>query len=234
VTFGSGTAGTIVVWGDSQAGAWAPVFYKIAQERNLRVVRFYIGGCPPMVDTRRIDVAGESLPCAEFGTAEHVMSAIASLKPEHVFLIGFWSLYTQAKVASSDTGASSQGGVKPSVLQSQLGKTLRGLPAGTPITVFRSAPMLLAEPERGMLRGVRIEPTAEENAQREASANRAVDAAINGMTNVTIFDPSPLLCRQSCQAVVDGNLIYINWGHLAAQGALLYYDTLAKQYFGGS
>ncbi len=234
VMYGAPTAETIVVWGDSQAGAWAPVFYKIAQQKHLRVIRFYIGGCPPLVETRRKDVAGESLPCASFGAAEHVMAAIADLKPKHIFLIGFWSLYTSGKIEAQHAEQSPGADLTANVLATQLGKTLRRLPSGTPVTIFRSAPMLLAEPERGMLRGVRIEPTAEENRQREAFANLAVDAASTGMANATIFDPSPLLCRDKCQAVVDGSLIYINWGHLAAQGALLYYDTLLQQYFGGA
>ena len=65
-------------------------------------------------------------------------------------------------------------------------------------------------------------------------ANRAVDAASKGMANVTILDPSPFLCDKSCRAVVDGKLIYINWGHVAAQSVLLHHDTLTQQFFSGS
>jgi len=230
-SYGSPDADTIVVWGDSQAAAWSPVFYKIAEKNNLRVITFSTPGCPPLIQIRRIDIAGKAASCSSFGEGEQIIEAIASIKPKHIFLISFWSLYTpdriEAKHKDSTTDKTSVGGV----LEPQLINTLRALPAGTSVTIFRAAPVLVNDLARGLLRNVRIEPTAAEYSRGEANANHAIDAASATRANVTVFDPSTLQCIQICKAVVNGTLMYKNWGHISAQGALLYYDILSSDYF---
>jgi len=221
----------IVVWGDSHAAAWSPVFYAIADANHLRVIRFSMGGCPPLVETRRIDAVFASAPCASFGQAEKVVKLIATLRPERIFILGRWSLYKPTKVAAQHpqpaTGARSNG----DIVESQLTKTLAALPADVPITVFRTAPVLKGDPERGLLRHTKIETTGAEYQRAEASANRALDAAVATRNNASLFDPATILCSKVCSPVVNGTVVYANETHLSAQGALLALDAVSNAYF---
>jgi hypothetical protein len=218
-----------VLWGDSYAAAWSPVFLKIAHDHRLRVIVFSNGGCPPLIQTRRIDADANHTRCSAFGNGEIFLRAIGELRPTHLFLIGFWSLYTQPNQiqAQFDDGMTSD----RSALERQLTRTLRSVPRNIPTTIFRATPVLATDPERALLRNVSAEPTIEDHIRRNAEANRAIDAAAGAVANVTVFDPIPRQCREKCEMIVDGTLMYADWAHLSARGAMLYYGTLAKSYF---
>ena len=76
-----------VLWGDSHVRSWAPVFAQIAQERHLRLVKFSLPGCAPLLQVRRTDVLEEG--CAPELAAD-VMASIERLKPSQVVLISNW------------------------------------------------------------------------------------------------------------------------------------------------
>ena len=229
-SYGPDDARTIVLWGDSHASAWSPVLFKIAEAHQLRVVRFYVGGCPPLVGTRRIDAIFASAPCASFGQGEQVIKAIKSLSPTQIFLAARWSLYTPSKVAAVGTEVVDAGSSSTRVLEPQLKKTLLALPPDIPITIFRTAPVLEGEPQRALLRHARIETSSESYRRQESEANRAIDAAVASRSNVRVFDPGDLLCEKLCNVVQNGTVLYSNATHLSAQGALLAFDALSSGY----
>ena len=231
VTYGDDQAQTIVVWGDSHANAWSPVFFKIAQDHHLRVVRLYIGGCPPLVETRRIDPGFASAPCAVFGQAERMIDILKSVKPTHIFVIARWNLYTPVKVAVAHPDVRERNAAKSDLVETQLGKTLQALPPGVPVTVFRTAPVLNVDPERALLRHVKAEMSAQEYAQQNAAFNQAIDAAVATRQNVSVFDPAPVLCAPSCVEVAKGTVLYANATHLSARGALTEIDAISSAYF---
>lgn len=228
--FGPANAKTIVLWGDSHAGAWSPVFYKIAQADHLRVVRFYVGGCPPLIGTRRIHSAWSGRECASFGQGERVLQAIRSLRPSRIFLVARWSLYTPTKI-EAEPGAVKETHGSHNVLASRLLATVRALPSQTPITIFRTAPVLRNEPERALLHGTHVERLAKDYHAGEADADRAIDSAAQARSDVSVFDPAPLFCNRTCPLVENGRVLYSDTNHLSAQGALLAYDELEHSYF---
>lgn len=66
---GTASGVLLVVSGDSHAGAWLPVFAKIAYEHNLRLMLFSHPGCPPLLAKRRSDGAQSGEFCAHLGLA---------------------------------------------------------------------------------------------------------------------------------------------------------------------
>jgi peptidoglycan/LPS O-acetylase OafA/YrhL len=226
--YGDRQATPIVVWGDSHAGAWASVFYRIAQEQNLRVYLFWAGGCPPMVEVRRTDSIARSRGiCARFGTAESILEAVRHINPKQIVVIGYWGLYTHSStIEVAGAGESS----REAALQSRLVRTLSIAADIAPVTVFRSMPTLVNDAQRALPRGFPLEPTLEAHKAYEAGLDSAIDAAAAQTANIDVFDPSTITCKQRCAAVLHDTLLYRDTNHISTTGSLLFKDIILKDH----
>jgi len=224
----------ILVWGDSHAKAWASVFYRIAQEQHLRVFLFWSGGCPPIVELRRTDSVARAIGlCSHFGTAESVLEAIRVIRPQHVFVIGNWGLYTHSStIEISGESANVPRAAHVEGLRERLVRTLLLVSATSPTTVFRSMPGLVNDVERALPRGFPLEPTLERHRAYEAGLDPAIDAAVARTKNLSVFDPAAITCTQSCKAVMQNTVLYRDNNHISRAGSLLFKDVLLKDYFG--
>jgi hypothetical protein len=223
----------IVVWGDSHAGAWAPVFYRIAQERGLRMYLFWAGGCAPMVEVRRTDdIARARGVCSSFGTAESVLQAIRVIHPEHVFVIGYWGLYTHSSATEvAGEPAHLSKAAREAALRARLTETLLLVAQTAPTTVFRSMPTLVNDAERALARGFPVEPTLKAHRAYEAGLDRAINEAAAHSANISVFDPAAITCAQSCRAVMANTLLYRDTNHISRAGSLLFKEALLKSSF---
>lgn len=230
----------LVVWGDSHAGAWLPVFAKIAYEHHLRLMLFSHPGCPPLLATRRSDGAESGEFCARLGLAEPIVASIHELKPAAVFLVARWSLYSDGWIsdgqlqkathfvttdASSDaTQASSR-----AALTSQLPATVAALLKSTPrVVIVQNPPVLKGYLlPRAYTHPALVEPAAAETHALEAF-NRAVVAREANTPGVKILDPMRVLCNgPTCLAVLNGVPLYEDDNHVSAQGAILFEHDIA-------
>jgi hypothetical protein len=224
----------IVVWGDSHAGAWSTVFHQIAKERHLRLYLFWSGGCPPIVEVRRTDsIARARGLCATFGSAESVLDAIKAIHPQHIFVIGYWGLYTH----SSDTAVEGEPehlskSAREVALRERMVRTLLTVSAIAPTTVFRSMPSLLNDAERGLARGFPLEPSLKAHRAYEAGLDPAIDEAVARTGDIQVFDPASVTCQESCTAVLQNTLLYRDTNHVSRAGSLVFKDVLLKGYFG--
>jgi hypothetical protein len=235
-------AGTVVLWGDSHAGAWAPVFYRIADEQHLRVIAFIHLSCPPLVGVHRSDPAAESAGCGSVDIGDQFATAIKAIGPSRIFLIARWSIYTRGwtfegqlqpitHFITTDPLSAADEASSALAMQSQLLKTLEALPDGTPVTVFKTMPVLYSYVDRGLLRQLPLDPTAHEHEELESVPNLAIDTASSTLPNVTVFDPGALSCQYRCSSVLDGTLLYSDDNHVSAQGALMFKNSLQQDYF---
>jgi peptidoglycan/LPS O-acetylase OafA/YrhL len=241
-SFGDAGADTIVIWGDSHADAWAPVFYDIASEKKLRVVLFAGVGCPPLIGIRRTDAQGITSSCADQRVGQDVVDAIRALKPKHIFLISRWGLYADGwrvqgelqratHFITTHPNATADIDSSRAALRSQLGETLKALTEYAPVTIFRSTPTLKVDIENGLLRGIPLELPRADYLRSESRPNEAIDAARAQTTGIEVFDPSTLICRETCKVVLDEQVMYSDDNHITAQGALLFKDVLVRSYF---
>jgi hypothetical protein len=222
-TFGAPDGQVIVLWGDSHAAAWSPAFYEFARRQpNLKIVRFSVGGCAPLIGTRRSDPIFADAPCGQFGLPERILHATRALKPVHIFVLARWSLYSSSKIAAQD------GDRSPGLLARQLRRTLDALPGDTPVTIFRTAPVIRQDPSRALLRHTAVAIPMQEYIRREKKADAAIDAAMAGRPNVSAFDPKTLFCAEQCDITRNGTVLYANATHLSAQGAMLAADEVSR------
>jgi peptidoglycan/LPS O-acetylase OafA/YrhL len=225
----------MVVWGDSHAGAWLPVFAKIAHERNLRLMVISHLGCPPLLDTRRSDGAESGQFCSRLGLAEPIVESIHQIKPAVVFLVARWSLYSDGWISdgelqkathfvTTDARTDATQATSRAALASQLPLTVKALLSSAPrVVVFQNPPVLKGYLlPRAYADPAWVEPTAAASQSLEAF-NRAVVAQLAALQGVKIFDPMPALCDgQTCKAVLHGVPVYEDDNHMSAQGAILF------------
>jgi peptidoglycan/LPS O-acetylase OafA/YrhL len=225
--YGGARTNTIVVWGDSHAGAWAPLFYRIADERNLRVVLLQYGGCPPIIGVRRVDSAGRALgTCSDFGTAESIIDAIRSIHPTRVFVIGRWDVYPHNPAFETVSAVGGGSATFAAELRKKLVGTLSTVASIAPVTVFRGMPHLLNDSQRALLRGFALEPALENHRREQAEIDAAIDEAHARSPNISVFDPASRTCTTICTAVIGNTVLYTDDNHISAQGALLFTQDL--------
>ena len=231
-SYGAPSAAPIVVWGDSHTWSWLPAFIEIGRNLGVEVITFEHPGCPPMIGIRRVDGSGIPAYCKGPGMGAGIVQAIEAIKPQRVFLICRWSLYAQPHFIEfmQPTASAEDSGAQP-VFTTQFFATLKAVTAVAPVTVIRTTPTLKSEVKRGMLRDLPLEPTTQQHREEEARANEAIDLATRQIPRVDAFDPADLLCKQTCAAVIDQTLIYVDDNHITYQGALLFRSSLEHAYF---
>ena len=228
----------LVVWGDSHADAWAPVVFKLARDTQRPVVIFNHPGCAPVLQVRRTDGIGNAALCSKFGLAEDIVASLRNLKPGNVLLIGRWSLYSHGNIKGGRLQnnthfltASAQGGAtvetSRGALSTQIPLTVAALSKLTPsVIVFKAVPTLHENIRSGYIRHRgQFEPSLEEHQHLERSNAEILDKLVL-TPGIRVLDPAALLCDNSCKAMSNGTLLYVDDNHVSAQGALLFEDVI--------
>ena len=243
--FGSNTARrTIVIWGDSHAAAWAPVFYAIGRQLgDTRVVLLSFGGCPPVVGIRQSFISDF---CSDINRNAAVLKAITALHPSDVVLIAFWARYIngpprtdggqplpeESMLTTSPRGAATAA-TSRQALAAQLPATVAALAPATHVIVMKDVPLMnkmvndievvhlpWAKP------ALAVEPTRAQHSERTAPAYAVIDT-LAGLPHVTIFDPTPYLCDDiMCHSRRGAVIVYADNTHPSAAGALSFLPEL--------
>jgi peptidoglycan/LPS O-acetylase OafA/YrhL len=229
----------MVVWGDSHAAAWAPLFARLARERGQSIVVFSTLGCPPLLHVRRSDSLGTTI-CSELGLAEDVVASIANIHPKDVIIVARWSMYAngwyQDGTLRDATHFVTTSATEPATLAtsraalaSEMGPTvdaLLGASTGT-VLLIKSPPVLKSGIGVGLLRRRdSFEPTAQENRAAEEFASRMIDG-MAAKARVRIFDPTDYYCAQKCSAFYRGVAMYTDDNHISSQGAMQFAGPIA-------
>lgn len=234
----------IVVWGDSHAYAWMPVFKQIAMQNNYELYVISTPGCPPINGVRRTDgVDSNSANCKGIETTGKILDSIVKLKPDLVILTSWWSLYSHGlvidgvpykdhhfltthptEIATQDTSRAA--------LKKEIPATLKVFERNNiPVIVFKNPPVLHFSVANSRKSINEIQPTTLEHEELSDFTNQI----LSKNNNYKIFDPATKLCRESCVAKVDGNWIYTDFTHLSIYGAMYFQpeiDSLLKANLG--
>jgi hypothetical protein len=228
----------IVIWGDSHADAWTPLLFDLAKEHHAVVYVFSHPGCPPLLHVRRSDGVMNGASCGEFGYAEDIVASIANLKPNLVFVIARWSLYTNGWISggrlqaathflTTGDGAATLD-TSRAALAGELPRTIDALRAITShVIVFKSLPVLKRFSKRSpVVRNPAIEPTLAEHRALERFSDEVIDSLVKA-TGIRVFDPGVYTCGDTCASFHDGVPLYIDDNHVSARGSFLLRDKIA-------
>jgi peptidoglycan/LPS O-acetylase OafA/YrhL len=231
---------TIVLWGDSHVGAWAPVFMQIAKDKNYGVMIIGHTGCPPLLHVRRTDGQGSAEFCTDFGLAEDVLASIRNIHPHMVVLVARWSLYANGWmkygslqpathfVTTSERGSATLDSSR-AALSGQFAPTMHALLSAFSgeLLVVKPMPLLRTEIGEGLLRRPgSFEPTTAEHRQVNQLGAGLIDT-LAADPRVEIFDPATVLCSDKCSAFYRGVPMYGDDNHISAQGSLQFEALLS-------
>ena len=73
-----------------------------------------------------------------------------------------------------------------------------------------------------------MEPTIAEHKLLEAIPDRIIDKSLGYFSNMDVFDPASLLCDQTCRAIINGTVYYLDDTHVTAQGTLQFKERIIK------
>ncbi|HEY6878964.1 MAG TPA: acyltransferase family protein [Polyangiales bacterium] len=222
---------TVVLWGDSFAGAWAPLFAELSKRRDRRFILLTHNGCPPVMGVRRTD--GEPTPCRSFKLAETELEFLRALAPTAIVLAARWGLYANGDrvngrlqrfthfLTSAEEGDATLD-TSREALRTQLPTTVAAVAGIATTIVVKAVPGVRRDTDGSAIRFPRsFEWKRAEVLLRESLPNRVLDDVARSVPRVRVFDPMRLLCgERSCGAYVSGQLAYSDDCHVTAQAAL--------------
>lgn len=242
--FGSDTAeNTIVLWGDSHTGAWSSLLFRLAKEwGNYRVIVLSHQGCPPLLNVRRSDGLNNSENCKDLTQGAAIVQSIQNLKPDRIMVVSRWSLYTKGwrnqettlNPATHFITSSADGPATPQTaedaMRTNLVPTIKALSEIADVLVIKNPPLLMGDIQTALTAQATthhgdhiamIEPTLQQHMDWSGFSYRLIDEAAM-LPHVRVFDPTPLLCSDTCKAIKDGLIMYEDDNHLSPEGVLLF------------
>ncbi len=220
---------TIVLWGDSSAGAWLPVFRDFGKRENIDIVSLMHLSCPPILYARktRFDVPEAARFCADGMTQRKVIDYIRDLRPDAIVLLGAWNSYSahSNREFVTDRGDGDADATSTArVLSERLPQTLDELSRIATTLVFTSWPQMPSMPNYRNISAIG-------HSARSVFVNRdefdADSKEVNDIfakarnANILLYDPSQLICDETrCDSVRDGVRYYADRYHVTPQGAM--------------
>ena len=229
---------TLIVWGDSHAQSWLPVFEAIAQENDVQLYVLAHHGCPPIEGVRRTDGL-TALPCSSVHSMDPIIEDIIRIHPQAVVLISRWSLYANGWIkegrlqeathflTTDATGIATQESTRAALVR-QIPNTINRLnEAGIKVLVIQNPPTLhfdIFNPRKNK------EQTQVSRSEHQKE-NQFIDHIFSGLTQTYFYDTSKKLCPDTlsqCITEQDGKVLYNDDNHLSRDGANWFSGDIRK------
>ena len=228
----------LIVWGDSHAQSWLPVFEVIAEESNVQLYVLAHHGCPPIQGTRRADGL-TALPCSSIHSMDPIIRDIIRIHPQAVVLVSRWSLYAKGWIkegrlqeathflTSSANGLATQE-TSQATLKQKIPKTINKLnEAGIKVLVIQSPPTLNFSISNPRKTKEQIQVSKAEHQQQ----NEFVNHIFSGLSQVYFLDSGEKFCpstQSQCITEQGGKVLYNDDNHLSKDGALWFSNDIQK------
>jgi peptidoglycan/LPS O-acetylase OafA/YrhL len=225
-------APSIVIWGDSHAGAAVPGFDLWLRTQGLAGVAYTRSACPPLAG---VYLADQSM---EHGCDHHNDAVLADIlagpADRTVILFGRWALAAEGVRAAHEAGSPAllaergtlMGGIadNPRVMEAGLQRLVAALrDKGLAVILIRGLPEIGRNvPDMVLRYGAEVPetliPSYIEMAARQARAN-AILERVAADHNAGLLSPAERLCAERCRVELDGTPLYRDDDHLSAYGA---------------
>lgn len=230
---------TIVLWGDSSAAAWSPVFETIAKGENYNLVRIAMLGCPPILGASKVKYSPPALRlyCSDGTSQQRALDYIKQIKPDMVVVIAAWNQYsgdppTELLIHGKSGRQVASAVTTKLVLENNLPETLNQLSEITKVLVFRSWPILGNMPNARSVPGLGIKKLEtstpyETFIKNTSRIDQILDTRVS--SKIQFFSPSQKICDgQACHAERGGVRFYSDLYHITPRGALEFRPELQK------
>ena len=221
--------GTVVMWGDSTAGMWLPVFLNVAKHQHLNVIRIEHKSCPPLLGVRktRFDYPTSRFYCDRH-TMEDILDFIKRVKPDSIVVLAAWnsfSPYTNREFITDGGEAEANAATTTRAIEQQVPMTLKALSEVSRVVVFKSWPFLPEPPAYGVNRlpflkgNQHIVRASAVDFKKDSEFIESVFRKID--VPVEFFDPAARICdAESCSSVYKQVKLYKDYYHITVVGAI--------------
>jgi peptidoglycan/LPS O-acetylase OafA/YrhL len=216
-------APTALLWGDSHAMALLPAWRQLAAAHGVRLYLALKAGCRPLVGMINRSYDADWQPaCLAFNNA--VASAIGIIKPRLVILNAHWidadaDLGPLSKAAGEPPGSNFSRGLEQTLRATQAVNAAVCAVLDVPVFKYDLPYALNMASFRGI--GVDFLQLSRAQALAEFREPEADFRRFEQRRLLRTVDPKALLCRgDACAYEADGALLYSDWDHLSARGAL--------------
>jgi peptidoglycan/LPS O-acetylase OafA/YrhL len=240
----AGPPESFLLWGDSHAGALAPLFERLAVSNKIAGAVAFHSGCAPLLHLKRYGAG--AMDCTDYGTS--VIDYIKSHNIRTVFLHGRWGLYAESRrqeeglplYLTPDLRADENYPEFTRLVNSTL-QELHSMDVNVVIIasvpeVGTDVPTTLARDEMAG-KPVEIALDRDDFMKRQGRAFEALRNAADKYSAQIVY-PHQLLCSNSECSVVEGqNPLYCDNDHLSVHGAMFLmpmFENLLKSNVAGS
>lgn len=232
-------AKTIVIWGDSSASAWAPVFLKLGYEMNFNIFLISHPGCPPLLNVRKTRFMSPEakLFCGNSNLGKDILRSISNIHPALTFYIAYWNIFnplsTLRKSLDRDFITNLADGeadkyTTEKAIRDELPKTIKELEKESKVVIFRPWVTLDSAPNYNIKRIQFLQATTEKRASALYADHIKESQYINSifdqvqLENSIFFDPAKIYCHKICDSIVDGRKMFADTYHITAQGSAFF------------
>lgn len=239
----SGQPVSVVVWGDSHAGAMLDGFDDWMKREGLSGVAFAHSACAPLLNIRRADQPN-SYGCMQHN--DRVLSRIEAMPSvQRVIVIGRWAFLAEGTRAPGESGRAAllaRGNERPegiahnpALLAEGLGAVLDRLSVkGVEVVLVTSVPEAGRDvPETVLRAGSAVDLDALRPSRGSYAArvrqSRPILTDLAKSHGALLVDPAAVLCDATCRLTVDGLPLYRDDDHLSRAGAIWLVPRLMAQ-----
>jgi peptidoglycan/LPS O-acetylase OafA/YrhL len=228
---------TIIVWGDSSAIAWAPVFEAIAKQKGYTLIRIAMLACPPIIGAAKVDFPHPPVKryCSDGLSQQKAIDYIDRIKPDLVVVIAAWNQYStnppRERLFDVRKGMQKVGSdTTTEVLESGVTETVSTLAKISKVLVFRSWPILAQMPNARLVSSLGITQTEATVSQRSfidetQRVNQIFDTLASN--RVSFFSPAEKICDDIvCHSERERIRFYSDFYHITARGSLSFQSEL--------
>jgi peptidoglycan/LPS O-acetylase OafA/YrhL len=222
---------TIVLWGDSSATAWSPVFETISKEKNYTLVRIAMLSCPPILGAAKTEFTYPPARryCSDGTSQERAFEYIKKIKPDMVVVIAAWNQYsgdppTELLINGKSASQVASAVTTKLVLENNLPETLNQLSEISKVLVFRSWPILGSMPNTRSVPVLGIKKLEMTTAYEAFIKNtNRIDQILDTRVSpkIQFFSPAQKICDgEACHVERGGVRFYSDRYHITPRGAL--------------
>lgn len=240
----AGSPESFILWGDSHAGALAPMFERLAQSDNIAGAVAFHSGCAPLLHLKRYGAG--AMDCTDFG--DSVIDYIKSHNVKTVFLHGRWGLYAESRRQEEGLPLYLTPDLRPDenypAFTQLVNATLQQLRSmDMNVVIIASVPEVGTDVPTTLARYEMAGKPLDIDLQRDdfmKRQGRAFEALRNAAEKYSaqIVYPHQILCATSECSVVEGQSpLYCDNDHLSVHGAMYLmpmFENLLKSNVAGS
>jgi peptidoglycan/LPS O-acetylase OafA/YrhL len=223
----SGMPESFILWGDSHAGALAPMFERLALSNKIAGAIAFHSGCAPLLNLKRYGAG--AVDCTAFG--DSVIEYIKSHNIRTVFLHGRWGLYAESRRQEEGLPLYLTPDLRPEenypAFRQLVDSTLQRLHSmDVSVIVIASVPEVGTDVPTALARDemagkpLEIALLRDDFMKRQGRAFEALHDAAEKYSAQIVY-PHQLLCANSQCSVLEGhNPLYCDNDHLSVHGAM--------------